>query len=207
MKFGIFKNKKIIVVVLALLIAGGYFLWQNEENKDIKSIREAPLMTGYTVNQEQGKEVIENKEAGLRFEVPDGWEVRRFKGGMVSLFTKEKFKQQDRDRERECFVTVVIGEVSRKVDIGQVKKSIEKSINEDYSLISADFKVINISNYPTATVFFESKPSYYHNFSIINASSKNKVYYFSGIFWNPGDENLKKCINGFDEMLSTVSIE
>ena len=206
MNFGIFKNKKIIIVILILLIAGGYFLWQAQKTEDIESIMSgASTIFGYEVEESQGKQIIENKEAGLRFEVPDGWEITKISETMAIVSTKEGFLQENSEEKSICSVAVTAGITDKKVSIEQVKESIKKDINQIYFPIKEDYKIVNIFGCSAIRTSFETEA--FNHFVLVDMLVEHKIFDFSGIFGNPGDENLEKCVKGLDDILSTVSIE
>jgi len=73
----------VIVVFVFLLIIGGFFWWKWKipEPTYVNS-------TDYEIKDTSEGKIIENKEEGLTFKVPEGWGVKKYDEG-ISLFSPE----------------------------------------------------------------------------------------------------------------------
>ena len=179
-------------------MTGSFFWWQGRE------IKGSP--EDYVIKEtEQGK-IIENKRAGLRFEVPAEWEAQKieFLEGSVVINTKDiegvwRNEMVNPPLTKGCGIE--IGVVYRKMDFDEIKKEV-KDIHFGLGIKSEEFEQITINNQDALKNTFDSislGPGI-----VIYIPNKNKLYGFS-VNWAP--EEKEKCIQEFNQFLETVLID
>lgn len=191
------KNKKfiffVILILILVVIAGIFLFWPKKVSE------EGPGDFSITGN------LIENKDYGLSFLYPDGWNIRNHGVYGIDLFSPEiefdengGFLQSARETGG-CITSVIIEEAEENSEylsilIAEVKNGIS-FFNEDEG--KQRVVIIDDKESLETTYFKENKPIYIE----IEIPIDNIVYKFSnGMIFSD------RCIEEFNKILDTVII-
>lgn len=71
----------VIVFIIILLIIGGFLFWNYKKNENREEYSATPTewsqKEDYKIIESPEGKIVKNEKAGLKFEVPEGWEVQR----------------------------------------------------------------------------------------------------------------------------------
>jgi len=196
------KQKKIIIfliIISLLIIAGGVFLWWS--GREIKGSPE-----DYEIKETTEGKIVENKKAGLKVEVPEGWEAKKMEVGEgVITFYSPNAELEFREGKvvlplkKGCIIYASLA--YKKMDFSQI----EFEVRYTHSLLgkkSEEFKEIIINDHQALKNTFDTQkigPG-----MGVNIPYKNKVYAFY-LYWADGEK--ENCIQEFDKFLETISIK
>lgn len=196
------KKKKIIIfliIILLLIVAGGVFWWW--QGREIKGSPE-----DYVIKETAEGKIVENKKAGLKVKVPEGWEVKKLEAeeGLMVFYSPDIKGELQDDKiipplENGCIIHASV--VYEEMDFTYLK------LQAKYNLAlldveSEEFEEVMISNYQALKTTADTQkigPAIG-----IDIPYKDKTYSFLLIF-TPDDKD--KCIQEFNEFLETVSIK
>ena len=191
------KKKKLVILAIIILVLGGglFYFWQNRE---IKGSPEDYVI----IETEEGK-FVENKKAGLKIKVPEGWKVQKinFSEGSVVFYTPdvdERWLNELMPLESGCGIDTAV--VYKKMNFDEIKKEI-KDIHAGIGIKSEEFKITTIDGQQALKNTFDSLlvgPGIATYFT-----QKNKLYSFC-LYWGLNEE--EKCVQEFDKFLETASI-
>lgn len=192
---------KFIIPLLTILIlaAGGFFYWQNRE------IKGSP--EDYVIKETEKGKIVENKKAGLTFEVPEGWE-----GIKIENIEEGSFVIQTLNIEGKKNNDVVMPPLTQgcgiEIGINYKKLSfeeIEQDAKEIYTrlvLVDQRFERMRIDNKEALKNIVNTQ--YAGPMIGTYVPTSDKVYSFTLIWaFNEKDE----CIQKFEDFLETVSIQ
>ncbi len=197
------KRKKIIIfliIISLLIIAGGVFWWW--QTREIKGSPE-----DYMIKETTEGKIVENKKAGLKVEVPEGWEVEKieFEEGAIDFSPPDLEASWKEGKlvlplKKGCRIQASVAyEKLNFVDI-KIKA------NYSYALMgmkSVSFEETTVKKYPALKSIFDTQEEGSGVGVSISIPMDNKVYGFSAV-WGPDDKD--KCIQEFDKFLETISI-
>lgn len=140
------KKKFIILIIFILLIiAGGVFWWWQEKAKIEPSLK--PL--DYIVVKETPKgKFVENKKEGLTVKVPEGWEVQKPTSEQEPISFYSSLKKD------ACKIEMSISDKIRTIE--EIKKSINKTIRELYTVEESEFSILEIKGYQALQHVFQA---------------------------------------------------
>lgn len=194
------KLKFIIPLLVILILAGGGFFWW--QNREIKGSPE-----DYVVKETDQGKIVENKKAGLTFEVPEGWKetkVKDIEGG--------SFVIQTLDIEGKKFNDIVMPPLTKGcgIEIGINYKrlafeEIEQSAKEVYLRLGATDQKFERTMINGKEALKNTVDTQYAGPMIgVYVPIDNEVYIFT-LIWSPNEK--EECIKQFDNFLETVSIQ
>jgi hypothetical protein len=204
------KLWKIIIlsVLILALIAVSYFLynkWQ-ESKMGLVSFEKA------TEQKIDGKTYIENKDVGLKFVVPDGWELGKYSEG-VSMhssdfvpFTEDSFFIPKSGCWIELYSKVEKEGSDYDLDYSYLKNEIVSNYCSRYQnngqKACEDVKISGLNGIRENNFNDEQKnPGF---FTSLRVPYNNIVYAFSSYFFGKDKE---ACIQEFNNFLTTVTIK
>ena len=196
------KKKKIIIsiiIVLLLVIAGGVFWWW--QGREIKGSPD-----DYVIKETEEGKFVENKKAGLKVKVPEGWETKKMetKEGSVLTHTLDIEGKEWNDMvvpplTNGCGIEISV--VYKKMNFEEIKEEV-KAIHFGVQIKSEEFEEIAINSHRALKNTFDSEvlgPAI-----VIYIPKGNKLYDFD-LYFSPNEK--EKCIQEFNEFLETVSID
>ena len=194
-------NLKFIIPLLAVLIlvTGGFFWWQNRE------ITGSP--EDYVIKEgEQGK-IVENKKAGLTFEVPEGWEGTKIKDIEEGSFIMQTLDIEGKKNNGATMPPLAKG-CGIEIGVNYKKLSfeeIEQDAKEIYTrlvLIDQRFERTGVDNKEALKNIVNTQ--YAGPMIGVYVPVSDKVYNFT-LIWSLNEK--EECMKQFDGFLETVSIQ
>jgi len=198
------KRKKIIIfliIISLLIIAGGVFWWW--QGREIKGSPE-----DYVIKETAEGKIVENKKAGLKVKVPEGWETKRIEmeEGAVAFYSSDMESDWKEGKivlplRNGCRIQVGIG--YEHVDFTDLKIELRYS----YALMgmkSVSFEETTVKKYPALKSIFDIQERGSGVGVSISIPMDNKVYGFS-VVWGPDEKET--CVQEFNKFLETISIE
>ena len=194
------KKQKLIIlaIIILVLIGGGLFYWW--QNREIKGSPE-----DYVIKETEEGKIVENKKAGLKVKVPEGWEVKKIEllEGSIVFYTPDiEGKKQDEmvtpPLTKGCGIETVV--VYKKMNFETIIKEI-KDIHAGLGIKSEEFEMTIIDGQQALKNTFDSLllgPGI-----AVYFTQKNKLYSFC-LYW--GLDEKEKCVQEFDKFLETVLI-
>jgi hypothetical protein len=195
-------RKKIIILVIAVLVivaaGGGVFWWQRRE------IKGSPK--DYVIKETPEGKIVENKRAGLRVKVPEGWEAKRvesLKEGSLIIQTSN-IEGEKRDGvvtpplKEGCGIETTVS--YKTLSLEEIKEEAKKA---HWMLvpISEEFEEVTINNRKALKNIWESKAT--GPMITFYIPTVNKVYTFT-LTWATNEKET--CIQKFEKFLETISI-
>jgi hypothetical protein len=206
------KISKIIAlsVLILILIVVSYFLY----NKWLES-KMGLVSFENTIEQEiDGKRYIENKEVGLKFAIPDGWEISKEEIG-VSMhssnfipFTEDSFFIPKEGCWIEVTSEILKNDNDYIPEYGDLKLMIN---NPDYLFEKniyggRELEVTDISGFKgiKSNFLVDSNQDNIGNFMYVAIPNKNIVYFLGTYIFG---KNKDYCLQEFNDFLTTVNIK
>jgi len=204
-------NKILILSVLTLiLVIAGYLLYNKwwESKMGLVSFEKV---------QEQninGKKYIENKEVGLKFAVPDGWEVTKDKMGLSMhspdfiSFTEDSFFIPKNGCWIEAISEILKNDNDYDWEYGDLKLMIS---NQEYLAQKNNYdknklEVVEISGLKgiKSNYLSDTNPNNIGNFIYVAIPQRNLLYVFNTYIF--GDKK-ELCLQEFNDFLTTINIK
>jgi hypothetical protein len=203
------KIVKIIVglVVILGIIGAVYFVFQKREEAKMGYVQ----FDDFVKQESNGEVYFENKESGLRFKVPQGWNYGPSQLVSVSLTTQDfkDFKETDTSRafipQTGCWIGAsVVYEGDDSINYNRIKNDIERQnfVNTEKN----NYAIVDINGtkfLKTDHLANDNKDNIGNRVSI-ELAQKNRVYSFESYLFGRDKE---KCLQSFNDFLTTVSIE
>ncbi|MCK4781615.1 hypothetical protein KAS79_01675 [Candidatus Parcubacteria bacterium] len=196
------KTKIIVLIAILLILAGGIFLWNERREKQGMGFAN---LENYTVKETSEGKLVEIKDIGLSFNIPEGWRIGIPDYGTQIFFYSPDEKEKNRFLINEgCKIDIEVEQ--RKVDINKIEEEIDS-----YTLgyLSANNEIITVDNRQALKSSEELSESLnlYHVMVFVpynNLFCEDKIYSF-GLFSNLKDK--ERCSQEFDKFLETISIK
>ncbi|MFA5086562.1 MAG: hypothetical protein WC468_03195 [Candidatus Paceibacterota bacterium] len=204
------KKYKIIigaVFILALVVAG--FFYYNKAQED----KMGPVsFESFKRTEADGKVFMENKDIGLKFMVPEGWEVKNLTWSSISVASQdfEPFTDPSPLPKKGCLINIdpeiqIEGseydlqytDLKQRIDSGSC--SLFNNDNQEKCEIVDFYGLKGVRD-----SFSENKtenPGFFTNLSI---PYNNIIYRFESYIFG---ENKDACLQEFDNFLKSVSIK
>lgn len=200
-------NKKhiIIAIVLILILTIAGYLWYKKVQED----RMGPVsFDSFKRIETDGKVFLENKDIGLKFMVPQGWEVQDLPWSSISVASQdfEPFNGKSPVPQRGCLINI-----NPKIQIEGSEYDLDytdlrQRIDSDDCMFFKNYekencKIVDILGLKGI------RDNYSENGGIITNLSipyNNVIYHFEAYIFG---ENKDKCLQEFDNLLSTISIK
>jgi len=194
-------NKKIIGLIVFFIVivamVGGFFLWQNNRVV-VGNVDDYVIKT-----LENNSVIVENKKAGLSFEVPEGWEwekIDEVEGSVIVYSPDTEFiKPKTVPLKKGCLIG--IGIIYEKKSFGELKEEIN-DIHYGLGVKSEKFEIIEINNQQALKNTFDT--AFMGKGTSIYIPCGNKFYSFA-VYAGPDDE--EQCLKDFDEFSNKMSYE
>lgn len=205
------KYKLIIAIasVLILIIAGCIYYIKTEESK-----MGFVSFDSFKRQEIDGKIVMENKEVGLSFEVPNGWEIRNDALASVSMasvdFEPLKSNTSTSIPEKGCWIGVTARIEKEGTEYDLYYSDIKNLISDKEHLAEMNtedhkYEIINILGYDAVKESMIVTNTNSGAFILIQIPVNNKIYFFETDLFGQDKDN--KCPEEFDNFLKTLSIK
>ncbi len=204
-------SKIIILSVLTLvLIAVGYFLYNKWQESKMG------LVSFENVLEQEvgGKKYIENKAVGLKFAIPEGWEIKKDNMGLSMhsydfvSFAEDSFFIPKKGCWIEAISEILKSDKDYDLEYGDLKLMIE---NQDYLAQKNDYgekklEVVEVSGLRGIRSNFlaDSNPDNIGNFIYLAIPKDNLLYVFGTYIFG---ENKELCLQEFNNFLTTINIK
>ncbi|MFA5433377.1 MAG: hypothetical protein WC319_11000 [Candidatus Paceibacterota bacterium] len=203
------KISKIIIlsVLTLILIVTGYLLY----DKWLES--KMGLVSFENVSEEQvdGKRYIENKEVGLRFAIPEGWEVQKDDMGL-SMHSSDFVPVEKNDLlpQSGCSVVVNSDRQEKNSDYDRQYSSLERNISNENLLAdnseTSKKEIIELAGLKGIRHEFYMANSFNVQGNVISIliPYNEVIYSFETYFFG---EDKESCLREFNNFLTTVTIK
>lgn len=205
------KIVKIIIglIVILAIIGTIYFVLQKREEAKMGYVQ----FEDFIKQESNGEIYFENKESGLKFKVPTGWNYLATSWSTVSLKSSD-FQPYLNDQARApiesvgCWIDVIIKNEkensSYDINYSRIKNDIERQnfVNTEkktYAVID-----VNGTKFLRTDILIDENKDNIGDNILVEFVQKNVVYSFAGYFFGRDKEN---CSQSFNDFLTTVSIE
>jgi len=198
----LFTKKKFVissvVIIVLILGAGGFFLWQGRE------IKGSPA--DYIIKETTDGKIVENKKAGLFVKAPEGWDVKKIEdeGGAVNFYSSNTDVESREGKivlpiKNGCLIQTNV--VYKKMDFEQTKQEAKRT-HIMLGVKSDEFEEIVINNHKALKNMFDIHK--YGSGIGIYIPLKNRGYAFY-LYWAPDEK--ERCVQKFESFLETISID
>lgn len=202
-------SKKIIVlmgIVMCVVVSAGIFYWnsQNQEPEVKGSPDDYVVVESELEQAEQGR-YVENKKAGLKVRIPDGWTEEKMdvmEGSMVFYSPDVEGIREGSIRpplKKGCVIEVAI--IYEKMSFDEIKEEV-KQLHDDPDTKLDEFEMINIKNLSALKNKFENE--ILGHAVAVYIPNESLVYSFC-IYTAP--EDIEKCSQEFNMFLENIVIE
>jgi hypothetical protein len=203
------KISKIIAlsVLILALIGISYFLY----NKWLESKMGFVSFENAIEQEINGKKYIENKEVGLKFTIPDGWEISKEEMG-VSMYTSNfvSIREDNLVPKEGCSIIINSDRQKEYSEYDRHYSSLKRDIiDENLSADNTDTykkELIELSGIKGVKTYFFMANFLNNQGSVINIEIpyNNVIYYFETYYFGPSKE---LCLQEFNNFLTTVNIK
>ena len=205
------KKCKIIIAVvfiLALAVAGIFYYNKAQEDKM------GPVsFESFKRIEADGKVFMENKDIGLKFEVPEGWEVENLVWSAISMASQdfEAFTDESPLPKKGCLININ-PEIQVQGSDYDLDYTYNKQIIDDKNALAArnvgneKCEIIEISGIKSVrdSLFIDSNLNNQGDYIDISIPYNNVVYRFETYIFG---ENKDSCLEDFNQFLKTISIK
>ncbi|MFA5013412.1 MAG: hypothetical protein WC520_02490 [Candidatus Paceibacterota bacterium] len=207
------KIVKIIIGLIVILAIIGviYFVFQKREEGKMGYVQ----FEDFVKQESNGEIYFENKEAGLRFKVPQGWNYRPSQLASVSLATQDFKPFRDNSSAASipqvgCWIGVNLKREKENSPYDLQYTVLKRMISDGEYLNMSNkdgniYEVIDFNNYraikETMAINDLENPG---NYIFVKIPIKNIIYSFEADLFGRDKE---KCLQSFNDFLTTVSIE
>jgi len=209
------KVVKIIIGIIGFLVVAGlvFYFWQYYKQKQEENLGYIQF-NGFAKQEVNGEVYFENKEAGLKFKVPQGWNYYESHIASMALSSPDfvDFKETDSTKsfipKTGCWIGVSVkNSLSDDADYAITKDRLSHSdLLETINTEKDNYSVVIISGEKMLKTnhLSDTNKDNVGNFIYIDMAKKNKFYSIeTSIF---GDDK-EKCSQIFDEFLTSISIK
>lgn len=204
-------NKIIILSVLILILAVAGYLLYNKWQESKMGLVSFEKVQEQTID---GKTYIENKEVGLKFAVPDGWEVTKDRVGLSMHspdfvpFTDDSFFIPKNGCWIETTSEILKNDQDFDWEYGDLKLMIS---NQNYLLQKNNddknkLEVVEVAGLKgiKSSYLSDTNPNNVGNFLYVAIPQKNLLYVFTTYIFG---EKKELCLQEFDTFLTTINIK
>lgn len=196
------KKEIVFILVCAVVAAtagGGWFYWT--QFRTIKG-----TAADYQIKTlETGEKIVENKKAGLTFQVPEGWTEEKLEGleGSVIVYSPDTEPLQSKNikppLQKGCLIAIAT--VYKKMGFEELKQEID-DIHFGLGVKSEEFEEITVQNQPALKNTFDTVDI--GKGTAVYIPYKNKLYSFCDY---AGPEDEEQCLQKFTEFVNNISIK
>lgn len=169
-------QKKLIVgiIVALVVVAGGIFLWQQQQTKPYSATPTKWSQAGdYRITETSEGTIIENQKAGFSFKVPEGWTMDEEYYGLeeytLNLLSSDAQLNEQKSLKKGCGVS--LNTLQQRDEIVSVKAHIASLLQEEGKQISSGNvteTVVEISGHPAyKTINTTTDPRFLEKFGRI----------------------------------------
>ena len=198
------KTLCVFVIMGVFVLAGagwGVWRWQFRQTPPEEwGFAKTSPPEDYLVKETTTGKIVENKKAGLTFEVPEGWRVEKPSEarGNINLYSPTSIAKGALVMEKGCRITTAIMEIN--TDIETLKKEIEMGT---FGPFLERMNSVQFQNKQGVRYTAQILKLNLHREEIMILANR-KIYSLSLDAFIEDQEN---CSHSFDEFLETVSIE
>jgi hypothetical protein len=187
-------SKILILVIIAVLVIGGIFVWQRWGKEWFLKKEKPRLPEGIEVIEQGDKKIVRNKAEGYEVTVPKEWKVDA---------TKTQFYTPELLEEGGCKIEQGVSRREQEENtIDKIRQRLSKSIAEAFNPEEIEIdenEIIKIAGYEA----LKSTVKTYMGYTIsVYLPVKNQEYYFIMYF---NVDGFKSCTKYMDEFLKTIS--
>lgn len=216
-------NKKIIIliIVILLLMAGGVFWWwegiRESQYNTYENMSEGMSWSSpedYVIKDTSEGKIIENEKAGLKFEVPKGWEIKKesHEGShWIDLLSSDAKFDKDNLLKEGCGVSLVVIYQENDMVVDErspkyIRYKIEliKENPEEAEGLYENYEAVEIDGYPSLKSIGQDHPVIGQTIWLaIPVTDKETIAIETTLL----SGYKERCAKEFDEFLKTVSID
>ena len=202
------KKIKIIIpliIILLLLLAGGTFYWWQWKKEEVSmkgAFEFGVLPKGFVTQETSEGIVLENKDIGISFRVPNGWKFTGYLGDSISLTSPDyEYNPELFKHFKGCAITVRLDHYSYSNRIERINE-----IKNGFTSPSEGEEVMMVSGYDALKRVEKSeqfqKEGIEKNIQIEIPFPKVAINFLTSIL----ETEKTRCNQAFDEFFKTVSI-
>ena len=194
-------SKILILVIIAVLVIGGIFVWQEWLKSDLRlKIKDSRLPKGIEVIEQGDKKIVKNKAEGYEVTVPKEWGAqimnRGVSGQNLRLEDKKNQKKEASEIATGCISEIFVNQNPDKISLDQWIE-----LHAPGGILSREN--ITIGNYiPAIKIVGKEIGSY---IVIYTMDSKNNNIHEIVLYYTEPDTT--GCIENFNRMLATYSFK
>jgi len=197
------KKISFYFILLLILGAGGFFLWQ-------KSIETPPEEWGaakvspkedYVIKETAEGKTVENKKTGLSYKIPKNWILKE--GSPTSFYSPDTIFNEKRSDilQQGCEVDLDVSDIKTSLDV--LEKVRRESISKlSLAINNGEFKKIEISSHSALSYGFMVE-SLKMSYAWVDLPFKDKLY---TVLLTDSIQEEGRCVMEFNNFLETVSI-
>lgn len=207
MSLGFLKNKYFLILI-AILLVGGVFYWQNQKPTPPEEwdTAEVSQREDYKIIEQDDGLLVKNEKAGLSFELPEGWEFeeefsKSSESGGVSFASPDMVTATRTSIVAEgCRLKVGVTRIN--TDISTLKEEIPERFSY-YGVELQKQELVKIADYKATKHIFKDPGNemYYNGFNI---PVQNRLY---ELILDTAIQDQERCSQEFDKISDTVSIK
>ena len=197
-----------VVLILALAVAGIFYYNKAQEDKM------GPVsFESFKRIEADGKVFMENKDIGLKFEVPEGWEVENLVWSAISMASQdfEAFTDESPLPKKGCLININPEIQVQGSDYDLQYTSLEQRIDSNDCLMFGDYEkekceIVDFSGVKGIkdSLFIDSNLNNQGDYINVSIPNNNVVYRFETYIFG---ENKDSCLEDFNQFLTTISIK
>ncbi|MDD5098480.1 MAG: hypothetical protein PHD31_02065 [Candidatus Pacebacteria bacterium] len=204
-----YKTLLIVIVILAI-IAIGYLSYVRYQESKLGPVS----YESFKRAEENGKTFLENKEVGLKFEVPEGWKTNYVFGWTSLSMQSEDFKVFNEKNypipEKGCWINVVAEKQYLGKEDAEYLDAIEL-INDSEYLSSQNtdnnkYEVYYLDSIESikSNILIDQNKDNQGNYISVEVPYNNIYYSFETHLFG---QDKEKCQEEFNNFLKTISIK
>ena len=208
------KSLKTFLIVLCAIVLVSFLIFKVIEYKNEKE-NELNYLTieDFTKTEVDGKTILENKDIGLRFTVPQGWETGSSYWSNISLVSPD-FEPLRNDPtaaplpQKGCWIDVVfvakVGDGIYRVDYDFLKNLINSpEYLESNNTEKETYEIIEVNGLKAVKNIYKIDNENNEDVFIQIPFGKNRAYSFNTYLVG---QDKERCLEEFNSFISSVSI-
>ena len=201
-------NKKVVIsLVVVLVLAGGFFYWQNRETPLEKwETSEISPKESYIIKETSEEKIVENKNVGLSFKIPKDWITKEENPASLHSLDAEFSEIRSDVLKNGCQIEVLTSYI--KTNLTTLEEYLNKDFLEWSSVIEIDeFQKTEVSNYSALKYRYHVKQDRPDRIKMayVSINIPSKQYLYKILLAAPLQE-AEHCESEFEDFLETISI-
>jgi len=194
------KKAVILIIVFVLLLGvGGVFWLLGSKNESLIEEVKFESPKNFVIEDTAEGKIVENRNAGLSFKVPEGWKVEPNKDyieeGLIDLLSPDvEINGKTNFPEQGCGIAI-------RIEYNETEFQLTKNIIENLDI--EDSEIIEISKYSALKEIVFDNPKIGRSISV-RVPVNNKLYFFETLVI---PKEKERCLEEFNKFLETVSID